>query len=225
MGRRLRRLVPGPPVGHHPQRRRERGAGPGKFVPEYSEFWLYPTWVHQAEQGLRGDAAQPRIGSAKRPEAVGSIPIRGLVRVDQIGRVESEKTLPALEEFHTLTSETILKRFHYRKPGLWVLGARVWLRDSALPVVATPEHAGCKTWVILDQPIPTSGLSPVLDERQWTEHQSRLRSILASEDMTRPSRPIDPTYRLTIGRPVLGGSRFNFLKTYEGNHDIARDCP
>jgi hypothetical protein len=158
------------------------GAGPGIFVPEYSEFWLYPTRVHQAEQGLRGDAAGPPSAQPSGPEAVGSIPIRGLVRVDQIGRVESEKTLPALEEFHTLTCETILKRFHYRKPGLWVLGARVWLRDSVLPVVATPEHAGCKTWVILDQPIATSGLSPVFDETQWAEHRSRLRSILGSED-------------------------------------------
>jgi hypothetical protein len=158
------------------------GPGPGIFVPEYSEFWLYPTWIHQAEQGLRGDAAQPSSAHPSGPEADGSIPIRGLVRVDQIGRVESEKTLPALEEFHCLTCETILKRFHYRNPGLWVLGARVWLRDSVLPVVATPEHAGCKTWVILDQPIPMSGLSPVLDERQWAEHRSRLRSILGSED-------------------------------------------
>jgi len=158
------------------------GAGPGIFVPEYSEFWLYPTWVHQTEQGLRGDAAEPPSAQPSRPEADGSVSIRGLVRVDQIGRVESEKALPALEEFHTLTCETILKRFHYRKPGLWVLGARVWLRDSVLPVVATPEHAGCKTWVILDQPIATSGLSPVFDEIQWAEHRSRLRSILDSED-------------------------------------------
>ena len=29
------------------------GTAPGVFVPEHSEFWLYPTWVHQAEQGVR----------------------------------------------------------------------------------------------------------------------------------------------------------------------------
>src|SRR5271166_5473894 len=89
------------------------GAGPGIFVPEYSEFWLYPTWVHQADQGLRGEAVAPPSAQSSRPEADGSIPVRGLVRVDQISRIEREKTLPALEEFHTLTCETILKRFHY----------------------------------------------------------------------------------------------------------------
>jgi hypothetical protein len=157
------------------------GAGPGRFVPEYSEFWLYPTRVHQAEQGLRQEPAKPPTVQPSGPRADGSIPILGLVHVDWIGRVENENTLPALEEFHCLTCETILKRYHYRKPGLWVLGARVWLRDSAMLVVATSEHTGCKTWVILDQPIPTSALSPVLDEKQWSEHQRRLRSILASD--------------------------------------------
>ena len=35
------------------------GQAPGTFVPEYSEFWLYPTWVHQAEQGVRETPAAP----------------------------------------------------------------------------------------------------------------------------------------------------------------------
>lgn len=156
-------------------------AGAGVFVPEYSEFWLYPTRFHQADQGLRCEAAAPSPAQPIHWEADGSIPIRGLVRVDQIGRVESEQTLAALEEFHTLTRETIVKRFHYRKPGLWVLSARIWLRESALPVVATPEHAGCKTWVILDQPIATWGLTPVFDELEWSAVRGRLRSILGSD--------------------------------------------
>ena len=33
-------------------------AGPGVFVPEHSEFWLFPTWVHQAEQGLSARTAR-----------------------------------------------------------------------------------------------------------------------------------------------------------------------
>ena len=30
--------------------------GPRGFAPEHDVFWLYPTQVHQAEQGLRIDA-------------------------------------------------------------------------------------------------------------------------------------------------------------------------
>ncbi|MFI5461036.1 MAG: DUF1802 family protein [Isosphaerales bacterium] len=152
------------------------GAGPGTFVPEHSEFWLYPTWVHQAEQGLRGSGG---TGPPAHPvDPGGAISIRALVRVGPIGYVESEETLPELEEFHIFTAETIVKRFRYRQPGLWVLGARVWRHDPGFVVAASPEHAGCKTWVNLDEPLPTTALSPVLDEAEWTAVCRRLRAIL-----------------------------------------------
>lgn len=149
--------------------------GPGAFVPERREFWLYPTAVHQAQQGLRiGEPPGPTIGGP-------TVPIRLLARVEFIGRVLDEAVLPALEEFHVLTAETVRGRFHYRAPGLWVLVARIWRRDPAFPVVAAPEHAGCKTWVHLDTPLPTGSLTPALDDREWTARSSRLRSILVGE--------------------------------------------
>src|SRR6516165_7057250 len=95
------------------------GAGPGIFVPEYPEFWLYPTWVHQAEQGLR--TASASASPAHQVDRAGTVLIRALVRVGPIGYVRSEKTLAELEPFHIFTAETMLKRFGYRRPGLWVL--------------------------------------------------------------------------------------------------------
>ena len=97
-------------------------AGPGIFVPEHSQFWLFPTWVHQAEQGLRHTAGLVPI--SYRSAAAGSIPIRALVCVDLIGFVETEETLSLFDDFHVFTYETIAKRFHYRRPGLWIM-ARV----------------------------------------------------------------------------------------------------
>ncbi len=152
------------------------GAGPGVFVPEHSEFWLYPTWVHQAEQGLRKSGGTARPAHAHDP--AGTVPIRALVRVGLIGYVEREETLPALEEFHVFTAETIRKRFHYRRPGLWVLAARVWRHEPGFAIAATPAHAGCKTWVDLDPPLPTTSLQPVLDDDVWTTVNGRLRSLI-----------------------------------------------
>jgi len=151
------------------------GSGPGTFVPEHDEFWLYPTWIHQAEQGLRSSGG---AGPAAHPVDPGVVPIRALVRVGPIGYVESEETLAELEGFHIFTAETIVKRFHYRQPGLWVLGARVWRHDTGFAVAATPEHAGCKTWVDLDLPLPTTALAPVLDREQWIALCRRLRAII-----------------------------------------------
>ena len=95
------------------------GAGPGVFTLEHSEFWLYPTWVHQAQQGLRSEAGE--LPPAHNAPAGGSVPIRVLVRVELIGHVESEDKLRPLEELHVFTALTLAQRFRYRKPGLWIL--------------------------------------------------------------------------------------------------------
>jgi hypothetical protein len=155
------------------------GPGPGVFTPEHVEFWLYPTGVHQAQQGLRYSnlAALPQ-----KTGPDGSIPIRALARVELIGYVRDQATLPALEEFHVFTEETIRKRFLYRTPGLWVLGARIWQRESAFAIMATPEHSGCKTWVSLDAGLPTTGLVPVLDDSVWAGCLARLRSVLDGDN-------------------------------------------
>jgi hypothetical protein len=153
------------------------GPGPGVFVPEHSEFWLYPTWVHQAEQGLRD--LVPPVGPVHHLVGAGTIEIHALVRVGPIGHLHSEATLAELEEFHVFTPETIRKRFHYRQPGLWVLGARVWRNEPGFAINTTPAHSGCKTWVDLGAPLPTSALVPVLNDAQWTACSDRLQAILA----------------------------------------------
>jgi hypothetical protein len=146
--------------------------GPGIFVPEHDEFWLYPTGVHQAQQGLRTAAAPgPLIDD-------GSVSIRALARVERVGFVRDEATLPALEEFHVLNEETVRQRFRYRNPGLWVLAARIWRREPAFAIMATMQHAGCKTWVTLDEALPTAGLVPALGDDSWAACLARLSAIL-----------------------------------------------
>jgi hypothetical protein len=149
--------------------------GPGAFVPEHDAFWLYPTAVHQAQQGLRADVEGPSmIGDLHGP----TIPIGLLARVEWIGRVRDESILPELEPFHVLTAETVRGRFHYRAPGLWILATRIWRREPPFAIAATPEHAGCKTWVQLEQALSTSGLAAALDDAEWSLRMARLRSIL-----------------------------------------------
>ena len=115
------------------------GPAPGVFVPEHAEFWLYPTWVHQALQGVRSEEAAIAFPASMPRDAL--VPIRALVQVDSLGYLESEESLAALEEHHILTAETVLKRFAYRKPGLWVLGARSLAPRRSLH---DPDRAGAR---------------------------------------------------------------------------------
>lgn len=152
--------------------------GPGGFKPEHSSFWLYPTRIHEAQQGLRIEHEPP--ASVPEPALAALVPIQGLAVVDSIYYVDREEPLDALEPYHIWTSETVHKRFHYRRPGLWVLGVRVWSRDEPTEIETTLEHLGCKTWVDLDSPLETAGLSPALDDAEWERRRASLSALLGS---------------------------------------------
>ncbi|MDR3619009.1 MAG: DUF1802 family protein [Paludisphaera borealis] len=147
--------------------------GPGGFTPEHPFFWLYPTHVHEAQQGLRTGDERPAPGGDP-----GEVAIRALAAVDSVRRIDREDDLDALEEFHVWTSETVHKRFQYRNPGLWALVVRVWARERPTSLIATPEQLGCKTWVELIPPLPTAGLAPVLDDEAWERRREALRAVL-----------------------------------------------
>jgi hypothetical protein len=150
--------------------------GPKGFVPEHPVFWLYPTHVHQAEQGLRTAPARPIPARS----LAGMVEIRALAVVETINYLDHPDVLPALEPLHAWTEETVEKRFHYRRPGLWVLGIRVFRRPDPWTIAETPEYAGCKTWIALDPPPSSAGLVPVLDEAEHARRQERLREALAT---------------------------------------------
>src|SRR5205823_1408796 len=105
----------------------------GRFAPEHDAFWLYPTHVHEAQQGLRVIGDEPEGD----PTPPGHVDLRALAMVAEVGYLDRPEALGALEEFHVWTEETVRKRFAYRQPGLWVLGVRAWVRPSPWRIEAT----------------------------------------------------------------------------------------
>lgn len=161
--------------------------GPGGFLPEHPAFWLYPTHVHEAEQGLRSPRP-PRHASDP-----GSVAIDALAVVAWVGRVERVEQLEGLEPFHDWTESTLLGRFHYRRPGLWALAVRVFRRPEPWRVAVTPAQLGCKTWVPLEDPPPTTGLVPVLEDPEVAIRLDRLRDALGLAGGAPPANYPDPT--------------------------------
>ena len=147
--------------------------GPKGFSPEHDLFWLYPTRVHEAEQGLKDGASAPLDTS---PHDV--VELRALAKVEAVWFADRLDVLEALDDLHAWTAETVAKRFHYRRPGLWVLGVRAFRTPGPVAIAAAPEHAGCKTWVPLDPPPSTAGAEPTLDDEGFAVRMDRLRSSL-----------------------------------------------
>ena len=150
--------------------------GPGGFTPEHPAFWLYPTKVHQAEQGLKVEETGS-TGLADTPEGV--VPIELLAIVKGIGRVEQPEALAALDPFHCWTQATVEKRFFYRQPGLWVLGVRVYRLPDPLRIEVTSDQLGCKTWVPLVQSISTQEAIAVLDDDRFDAELAAIRLALS----------------------------------------------
>jgi len=149
--------------------------GAGGFRPEHPAFWLYPTFVHEGEQGLRA-ATPPRL-----VETPGEVAIETLLVVEWVGRIERVEQLAALTDWHDWTEATILGRFHYRTPGLWAMAVRAHRRPDPWRVAITPAHLGCKTWVPLETPPPTSGLVPVLADDESVRRVGMIRSAIEGQ--------------------------------------------
>lgn len=138
--------------------------GPGGFSPEHQAFWLYPTFVHQAQQGLREPEPDQPVSPQARVDPEDPVSIRSLAVVKHLWHVRSESELLPVTPFHHWTIDTLRIRFRYRQPGLWVLGVRVYRQDRPWSLTPTTEQLGCKSWVQLNSPVATAP-PPALSRR------------------------------------------------------------
>jgi hypothetical protein len=148
--------------------------GPGGFRPEHAIFWLYPTHLHEAQQGLKPQppARDPWTGPA------GRVPLQTLALTESLAFVDDPAVLPALDPLHVWTPQTVATRFHYRQPGLWVLSVRVYRRERPELWRVTDAQLGCKTWVPLAPAVTTDGLATVLDEPEAARRRAALSAAL-----------------------------------------------
>ena len=149
--------------------------GPSGFEPEHPFFWLYPTVVHQAEQGLK-----PGIAPACGLATPGTVDIQSFAAVEWVEHIDRLETLLRLDPFHVWTEETVTKRFFYKKPGVWLLGVRTFNLPEPVAIAITPEQLGCKTWVPLESALPTARLKPAIPDLIFRESMSRIRDMLSS---------------------------------------------
>jgi hypothetical protein len=150
----------------------------GEFRVDHSRFWLYPTYVHQQRDGIKPDA-QPLLeeAEASRPPA-GKLHISHFVEVAGIYQVHDLPTALMVQSLHLWSADTVISRFRYRHPGLYVMPVRVYRAAAMKEIADLPRYAGCKSWVELDTDLPTDGAKPVLAEDQFQELLRTLDTIL-----------------------------------------------
>jgi hypothetical protein len=141
----------------------------GSFEPEHHRFWLYPTYVHQQQGGLKADAAElVRAAQAERPPA-DILRLSHFAEVNAIYRVEKLFGAFLLDDLHCWSEETVRQRFAYRTPGMYVLAVRVFVVPHPHELPERAEYAGCRTWVDLGRDLPTEGARPAVSDTQFDD--------------------------------------------------------
>lgn len=150
------------------------------FRVQHSEFWLLPTSFHQSADELQPDAHSllARVQQTAPPQ--GAIWLSNYAVVQETLEVAREEQALALATEHIWSEFTVKQRFHYRRPGLFVLVVRIFEAPQPHVIRDTPAIAGCRSWVELPQPLSTVGLKPVLSDAEFQSKWERVRSILAT---------------------------------------------
>jgi hypothetical protein len=153
----------------------ERG---GAFEVEHKRFWLFPTYAHQHETGIK-DEAVPLL-----KQAVTERPPAGIIRLSHFAEVAGVYQLcdmvgvMRVRELHLWSDETIAARFFYKQPGLYLLPVRVYQAAQVRELPDTTYYADCRSWVELEQELPDADCKPVLEQTDFDKLLLSLHDLL-----------------------------------------------
>jgi hypothetical protein len=148
------------------------------FRVEHREFWLFPTQFHQQPQQIVPTAEPIWQRTIAEAPAAGTISIGQYLVVEQVHEIDDESVLDRLAGMHIWSQTTLVERFHYRRPGLFLLLARVFRIPEPYVLADIPYFAGCRSWVELPEAIPTVGAKPVLSDNQFAAMRDAVTQAL-----------------------------------------------
>lgn len=152
------------------------------FRVAHSEFWLFPTYLHESEggdrilEGSRDDLA--RVIAAK-PRS-GQIIMNLYAVVTDVHEIRDLQQLPKLVGHHIWSDRSVDEKFHYRQPGLLALTVRIFRRETPLVIPDSPHFAGCRSWVDLPDTLATDHLKPVLTDAEFSSRRLAIASSLSA---------------------------------------------
>ena len=145
----------------------------GEFEVENREFLFFPTFLHQNLRMLKPEAHAGFEPHAAEPSHV-KLAAAGVVT--DIIPLQSRAQMDALDDEHVWTPPLIDMRFNYRPENpLYLLLVRAYRLHQPVAIDNTPAYAGCKSWVPLDEAVPTGEALPVLDD---VKYEFRRKGIL-----------------------------------------------
>lgn len=141
---------------------RKGGIADPTFGVEAERFYLFPTYFHSGSEGARQ-----------------SVMITHWAEVVKTWRVRELERLYALESFTIMNRENLDIRYRFREDqALHVLAVRAWRLPKPVTIAVTPEYAGCRSWVSIDDEIDVDGSTPALSEEELARRIAEVGQVL-----------------------------------------------
>ena len=151
----------------------------GEFTVEHTEFFLYPTYVHEQAERILPEAAKDLEAILETKPPDDRVIFNTYSAVEEAIAVDDLKRIEKLRPYHILSAQEVENRFQYRnRPGLHVLLLRIYRMPEPAELAVTSAYAGCKSWVDLEMELSTAGCRPVLNDDSFHHQIQTIRSIL-----------------------------------------------
>jgi len=151
----------------------------GHFSTEPREFFFFPTYVHQMEQGVVSEAASELQTALRNRPPEDQLVISRYATVTAVHWLNSLTQVEALTGLHCWTAETVTTRFMYRTPGLSLFLLRMYRLPHVHALPLLKRYAGCRSWVELDEPLSTEGATLVLDDETFSARAREIKERLS----------------------------------------------
>lgn len=150
----------------------------GDFELEHTRFWLFPTYVHQQRPGIKPEGLALLEEVERERPPLETLRLSHYAEVAGVYRLHEVAPILLLGHHYLWSEQTVRSRFEYRWPGLYVLPVRVYRAPQVHELRNLPEYAGCRSWVDLENELPTDGATPVLAEAEFRHLMHTLDAVL-----------------------------------------------
>jgi hypothetical protein len=150
------------------------------FKIEHEQFLLYPGLFHEGELLLKPEnrALLEETANADFSKEITFAVFCELVETIEISE---EDQVRALDAFHIWSKEFPIKRFSWKpRHPLKLMIVRAYRLAKPATVNVTPDYAGCKSWVELNDHIDLTNATPALTDTEFAANVSSIREALAA---------------------------------------------
>ncbi len=152
----------------------------GTFAPERERFLMLPSYLHQKSERLKPRFTGAYLAESADNPSLGKIPISAWADVAKVWKCDSLERIQALGDELMWTSDELAARFQYRsQPWLFLLALRAWRLPAVVDILDRPSYAGCRSWIELDDAVPTDGSTAAIADDEFAKRVERIERTLS----------------------------------------------